>query len=258
MDQTKRCPYCSEEILATAQKCKHCGEWLNVETQKVEKKMINCPICGELIEEGIKQCPHCKENVSSAKSVAKVTPVVPADEPRSFFDYYLIEPFFRQYLTFKGRLNRKHYWVSMLVWFLIFAELFTLFWYHFFVWILYDIWIIASIIPLYATTTRRLRDVDSDPSIFAWFFLLTGSPFLLFWTCKKPEDESSRTDGLKPDIPQSVKFKLSDKIITLILVLLFVFGTNGPMWIDEDNMNEGENDLEDTTIIIHNPTLFDE
>lgn len=26
---TKRCPYCAEEILADAVKCKHCGEWLN-------------------------------------------------------------------------------------------------------------------------------------------------------------------------------------------------------------------------------------
>jgi len=25
---TKQCPYCGEEILTTAQKCKHCGEWL--------------------------------------------------------------------------------------------------------------------------------------------------------------------------------------------------------------------------------------
>ena len=26
--QTKNCPYCGEEILAGARKCKHCGEWL--------------------------------------------------------------------------------------------------------------------------------------------------------------------------------------------------------------------------------------
>ena len=24
----KQCPYCGEEILTTAKKCKHCGEWL--------------------------------------------------------------------------------------------------------------------------------------------------------------------------------------------------------------------------------------
>lgn len=26
--RTKCCPYCGEEILANAKKCKHCGEWL--------------------------------------------------------------------------------------------------------------------------------------------------------------------------------------------------------------------------------------
>lgn len=29
MEETKkRCPYCGEEILVIAKKCKHCGEWL--------------------------------------------------------------------------------------------------------------------------------------------------------------------------------------------------------------------------------------
>jgi uncharacterized membrane protein YvbJ len=27
--ETKRCPYCGEEILLTAKKCKHCKEWLD-------------------------------------------------------------------------------------------------------------------------------------------------------------------------------------------------------------------------------------
>ncbi len=40
--ETKICPYCSEEILATAQKCKHCGEWLNEsKTQNFDKKIFD-------------------------------------------------------------------------------------------------------------------------------------------------------------------------------------------------------------------------
>ena len=27
--ETKLCPYCGKEVMATAIKCKHCGEWLN-------------------------------------------------------------------------------------------------------------------------------------------------------------------------------------------------------------------------------------
>jgi len=29
IEEFKRCPYCAEEILAVAKKCKHCGEWLD-------------------------------------------------------------------------------------------------------------------------------------------------------------------------------------------------------------------------------------
>ena len=39
--ETKRCPYCGEEILATAKKCKHCKEWLIDRQDKVSTEPDN-------------------------------------------------------------------------------------------------------------------------------------------------------------------------------------------------------------------------
>jgi hypothetical protein len=35
--ETKQCPFCSEEILAAAKKCKHCGTWLEEPKQKSQR-----------------------------------------------------------------------------------------------------------------------------------------------------------------------------------------------------------------------------
>lgn len=58
MEETKRCPYCGEKILAVARKCKHCGEWLDKDEEK-EKKA--CPVCGELVDSDKEVCPYCNE-----------------------------------------------------------------------------------------------------------------------------------------------------------------------------------------------------
>ena len=68
MEETKKCPYCGEEILAVARKCKHCGEWLDRKEQKT------CPVCGEQIDANASVCPHCKEPVKEEAKVESSEP----------------------------------------------------------------------------------------------------------------------------------------------------------------------------------------
>ena len=35
MKEKKLCPYCGEEIMAVARKCKHCGKWLDKKDEHV-------------------------------------------------------------------------------------------------------------------------------------------------------------------------------------------------------------------------------
>ncbi len=79
----KTCKYCGGEVIDTAKKCKHCGEWLDIICPycegEVSPQATICPHCGEKIKEGNEQetipqsektkiCKYCEgENPVTAK-----------------------------------------------------------------------------------------------------------------------------------------------------------------------------------------------
>jgi uncharacterized membrane protein YhaH (DUF805 family)/DNA-directed RNA polymerase subunit RPC12/RpoP len=204
MEETKKCPYCGEEILAVAKKCKSCGEWLDKEP--VKKKMITCPVCGEQIEEGTEVCPYCHEKVSGNQTPQTVEPAPSyhandqkpqepvadnsSDESSSYFEKYVLDPFIVQYGDFKGRATRKQFWLSMLN-MMAFVFIMALI-----VSLLGDIAIlrypifkviyVAILIPMFALMTRRLNDAGKSWAfLFLWLIPLVGQIVLIILWCQE-------------------------------------------------------------------------
>ncbi len=58
---TKTCPFCGEEIMASAKKCKHCGEWLDYQDKQEQSSIVHCQFCGKAVSSSAEKCPSCGE-----------------------------------------------------------------------------------------------------------------------------------------------------------------------------------------------------
>ena len=57
--QKAKCPFCAEEILADAKKCKHCGEWLESPSVRVEYPEKGS-VDARAVSKGIKEYEYSK------------------------------------------------------------------------------------------------------------------------------------------------------------------------------------------------------
>lgn len=213
--ETKQCPYCGEEILLAAKKCKHCGEWL-------EEKTAAKPV------ETMPEQPAAPQSESVPKTEQKPAPTfapeadaVAPDEKIGFFSYYLDQVWAPRFERGEGEgyvfipgfefmkpLPRKRFWLSLL--------LITLT-YGFIIWVLFsptkivEYWhqshglkqifhtlFAAAVFPLFIAKIielqiRRLRDIGKS----GWLSLLALIPLVniasIVLYCQKGSDDTVKT-----------------------------------------------------------------
>ena len=211
--ERKKCPYCGEEIAASAKKCRFCGEWLEetptarpVPQQPVPQQPVQ-PAPAQPAQPAYQQPaqPAYQQPAQPAYQPQRPAPYQPPVAPApqrpapaspasvGFFDCYWVQPFIRQYADFKGYMSRKNFWMTYLANVVIAFGLLGL------MFLLYSLaglmgyfigvgiaclYGLAFAVPGWACVCRRLRDAGQSPwMIFISLVPVIGGIWLLVLLC---------------------------------------------------------------------------
>lgn len=191
MNATKRCPYCGEEILAVAKKCKHCGEWLDENTQvsMPQPTAVPEPVCEPA------PAPTPEPEKAPVNEQKEATPTAAPVRKPGFFEYYFIDLFIRRYADFKGKTSRRQFWMGGLCFVLLLLTLFCIDLATGLMFVCTLVGTLALTVPFAAAAIRRLHDTGRS----GWWFLIqyvpvVGSIWLLVLLARKGETKAQKVE----------------------------------------------------------------